>query len=220
MVRQSRQRDLFVRVSSGNLPAAIERTLSLDLLTPARQWAWQKPDDLSTPHKRMPMPQRIVMLISVVGPIAGVIAAIYMLWGGGWDGIAWPQAVAMIVMYLIAGYGVTIGFHRLLTHKAFETQGAIRILFAIFGSMRAQGAVIRWCATHRRHHQTSDRNGDPHSPHLHGDDMLGFLRGMYHAHVGWCFKPDPDEMARSVPDLIADRAILWVDQLYFLWVFL
>jgi stearoyl-CoA desaturase (delta-9 desaturase) len=168
----------------------------------------------------MPWLQRVVMFVSVVGPIVGLIAAIYLLWGGGWDGIDWPQAIVMVFMYLIAGYGVTIGFHRLLTHRAFETFRPARIAFAIFGSMAAQGAVIRWCATHRRHHQTSDREGDPHSPHLHGEGILGFLCGMYHAHVGWCFNPDPEEAARSVSDLLADRALLWVDQLYFVWVFL
>jgi stearoyl-CoA desaturase (delta-9 desaturase) len=77
---------------------------------------------------------------------------------------------------------------------------------------------IRWCGAHRRHHQLSDRQGDPHSPHLHGHGILDSLRGFYHAHVGWCFDADREELARSIPDLLADRVLLVIDQLYFVWV--
>jgi stearoyl-CoA desaturase (delta-9 desaturase) len=94
----------------------------------------------------------------------------------------------------------------------------VRLALAIFGSAAGQGMLIRWCATHRRHHQLSDREGDPHSPHLHGDGFFGRLRGMYHAHVGWCFDADREELQRSVGDLLADRAMLMVDRLYFFWI--
>src|SRR5580765_91274 len=147
-------------MKSRRLARCTERILELDLLTPARTWAHNETEESDAPTEHMPPLQRAVMFVSVVGPIVGLIAAIYLLWGGGWDGIDWPQAIVMVFMYLIAGYGVTIGFHRLLTHRAFETYRPMRIAFAIFGSMAAQGAVIRWCATHRRHHQTSDREGD------------------------------------------------------------
>jgi stearoyl-CoA desaturase (delta-9 desaturase) len=192
----------------------------LDLITPAAQWARQEATDDRALPVRMPFAQRAAMFISVVAPPVGLLLGIYALWGRRWIGIGWREAVAMVCMYLIAGYGVTIGFHRLLTHRAFATYRPIRILFAICGSIGAQGAVIRWCATHRRHHQTSDRDGDPHSPHLHGGGMRGFLLGMYHAHVGWCFKPDRADMARSVPDLLDDPMLMRIDRLYFFWVFL
>jgi stearoyl-CoA desaturase (delta-9 desaturase) len=193
----------------------------LDLITPAKTWAQLESEPSQDHHAlEMPLLQRVVMFVSLVGPFVGLLAAIYLFWGGGWGGISWLEVAVMIAMYLLAGYGVTIGFHRLLTHKAFETYRPLRILFAILGSIGAQGAVVRWCGTHRRHHQTSDREGDPHSPHLHGESLGGFLKGMYHAHVGWCFKPDKAEMARSVPDLLADRVMLVVDQLYWFWVFL
>jgi stearoyl-CoA desaturase (delta-9 desaturase) len=94
----------------------------------------------------------------------------------------------------------------------------MRLALAICGSAAAQGMAIRWCATHRRHHQVSDRDGDPHSPHLHGGSLLERLRGMYHAHVGWCFDADQPDLARSIADLRGDPALLLIDQLYFFWI--
>src|SRR5262249_14738512 len=85
----------------------------------------------------------------------------------------------------------------------------------------AQGAVIRWCATHRHHHRVSDREGDPHSPHLHGDESpLALLRGIWHAHMGWLFHRDPPDTASAVSEMINDPAMLLIDRLYFFWVFL
>jgi stearoyl-CoA desaturase (Delta-9 desaturase) len=190
----------------------------LDLLTPARSWATTEKTDSPAEHAhdRMPRLQQIVMFFSVVGPFIGLIAAIALLWTHG--RIGWPEVLAMVVMYSLTGFGVTIGFHRLLTHRSFETPKPIRIFLAICGSAAAQGMAIRWCATHRRHHQVSDQDGDPHSPHLHGDGPLDMLRGMWHAHVGWCFAADREDLGRSVSDLLNDPSMLLVDQLYFLWV--
>jgi stearoyl-CoA desaturase (delta-9 desaturase) len=196
----------------------------VDLLTPAETWAAAEASastagSHSESHRdhHMPFVQRAVMFLSVVGPFVGFAGAIVFLWGRGVGPI---DLAAMVLMYCIAGFGVTIGFHRLLTHRSFETSRAMRILLAVCGSIGAQGAVIRWCATHRRHHQESDREGDPHSPHLYGDTPLQLLKGMYHAHVGWCFEADVKDSGRSVRDLLSDRAMLFVDRLYFGWVFL
>jgi stearoyl-CoA desaturase (delta-9 desaturase) len=168
----------------------------------------------------MPAIQRAVMFCSVVGPFIGLLAAIVLLWkhSPAAGGIGWPEVFIMLAMYALAGFGVTIGFHRLLTHRSFETPRIVRLLLAILGSSAAQGMAIKWCATHRRHHQKSDRDGDPHSPHLHGEGALDLLRGFWHAHVGWCFDADKQNLARSVPDLLNDRALMLIDQLYFLWV--
>jgi stearoyl-CoA desaturase (Delta-9 desaturase) len=167
----------------------------------------------------MPALQRVVMFFSVVAPVAGLVAAIVLLWGRkSTYGIGWPELLVMAAMYTITGFGVTIGFHRLLTHRSFETPRWMRLLLAICGSAAAQGMAIRWCATHRRHHQVSDRDGDPHSPHLHGGSFWARLRGFYHAHVGWCFDADPLDTTRSIADLRDDRALLLIDQLYFFWI--
>lgn len=207
----------------------------MDLLTPAQTWtaaeaatstigvgltgarsAPSEGHDHNDGHA-MPRAQQVAMFLSVVAPLAGLVAAVVLLWGRA---VGPVELVAMAIMYCIAGFGTTIGFHRLLTHKAFETTRSVRILMAICGSIGGQGAVIRWVATHRRHHQESDRDGDPHSPHQHGEHSLGLLRGLWHAHVGWCFNADAKDCGRSVRDLTGDRAMLWVDRLYFVWVFL
>jgi stearoyl-CoA desaturase (delta-9 desaturase) len=167
----------------------------------------------------MPRAQQLTMFVSVVGPIVGLFVAIVLLWHRGPGTVGWPEVVAMLGMYALAGFGVTVGYHRLLTHRAFDAPRAVRIVFAILGSIAAQGATIRWCATHRRHHQTSDRDGDPHSPHTHGDGVIDLLRGVWHAHVGWLFHRDAPDSANSVRDLLADPWMVLVDRLYFFWVF-
>jgi stearoyl-CoA desaturase (delta-9 desaturase) len=191
----------------------------LDLITPAATWTAREAAGPATTHADhgMPLAQRVVMFLSVVGPLAGMAAAIVLLWGRG---VGPLDMAAMVLMYCIAGFGTTIGFHRLLTHKAFETYRPIRYLLAVFGSIGGQGAVIRWVATHRRHHQESDREGDPHSPHQYGETPLDLLRGLFHAHVGWCFKADAKDCSRSVRDLTGDRGMMFVDRMYFAWVLL
>jgi len=191
----------------------------LDLLTPARKWAAEEsagPQEAPHAHA-MPLAQRLTVFLTVVVPLLGLAGAIVLLWGWG---IGWIDLGLLLGMYCIAGFGTTIGFHRLLTHRSFETSRPMRLLLAIFGSMGAQGPVIRWCAVHRRHHQAADQEGDPHSPHLHGEGVVNLLRGMFHAHVGWVFKPDPVNLARSVPDLLDDRGLNFVDRTYQLWVIL
>jgi len=204
----------------------------VDVLTPARTWATAAADDndaisgptAPSPVRRMPRAQRFAMLVTVVGPFLGLLAAVAMFWHRGPDGsggIGWPEVAVMAAMYALAGFGITVGYHRLLTHRAFDTPRPVRLLLAILGSAAAQGMVIKWCATHRRHHQRADRDGDPHSPHLHGGrggGARGLLRGLWHAHVGWTFAADAPGLARSVPDLLADRALVRIDQLYLLWV--
>jgi stearoyl-CoA desaturase (delta-9 desaturase) len=160
------------------------------------------------------------MFASVIGPIAGLVVAVSLLWTRRRTegGIGWPEALVTLTMYGLTGFGVTIGYHRLLTHRSFETRRLVRLLLAVLGSSAGQGMVIRWCATHRRHHQRADRKGDPHSPHQHGGGTGGLFHGFCHAHMGWVFQRDHSGLARSVPDLLGDRGLLMIDQLYFVWV--
>jgi stearoyl-CoA desaturase (delta-9 desaturase) len=194
--------------------------LTMDLLTPAQKWA-QTPAEHHEPHDHaMPWPQKLTMLASVGVPFLGLIAAIVMLWNreNSVVSVGWTEITLMLVMYAITGFGVTIGFHRLLTHRSFECPRPIRYLLAVCGSIAGQGMCIRWCATHRRHHQLADHEGDPHSPHLHGGGIGGFFRGMWHAHLGWCFDADKPDLQRSIPDLLADRPLVIIDKLYLVWV--
>jgi stearoyl-CoA desaturase (delta-9 desaturase) len=121
-------------------------------------------------------------------------------------------------MYHVTGLGVTVGYHRLFTHRSFETVWPIRLALGILGSMAVQGPLLKWVAVHRRHHQHSDEVGDPHSPHLHGPGFFAMLRGLVHAHTGWLFSPDFAGMERYVRDLSSDRMLLAISKLFPLWV--
>src|SRR5438477_8854801 len=142
---------------------------------------------------------RIGNLLTVLIPFGGLAAAIILLWGRGFS---WIQLGLLLGMYSVTAVGVTLGFHRLLTHRSFETHRLIRLALAICGSMAVQGPILKWVATHRRHHQHSDHEDDPHSPHQHGDGILGFLHGLWHSHLGWMFQPDSPNLDRYVGDLM------------------
>src|SRR5947199_2209275 len=124
----------------------------------------------------------------------------------------------LLGMYLLTGLGITVGFHRLFTHRSFETNRVMQFILAALGSMAVEGPLIKWVAMHRRHHQHSDQPGDPHSPHLHGRGILGLLRGMWHAHLGWVFDPDPPDLDRYVKDLRRCRPVRAASALSPMWV--
>ncbi|MBA2794090.1 MAG: acyl-CoA desaturase [Thermoleophilaceae bacterium] len=128
--------------------------------------------------------------------------------------------VVFAVMYFATGFGITIGFHRMLTHRSFETSRPVKALFAILGSAAIEGPVISWVADHRKHHAFTDREGDPHSPHVdHGHGVRGIAKGLFHAHVGWLFvHTQRAAKDRYAPDLLADPVIAWVNRTFFLWV--
>jgi stearoyl-CoA desaturase (delta-9 desaturase) len=126
--------------------------------------------------------ERIANMIGVVVPFLGLIAAIVLLWNSWVDGI---DLAIMVATYLLYGFGITIGYHRLLTHRAFATYKPVEYGFAVLGSMGLQGSVLDWVADHRKHHAHTDQEGDPHSPHVgHGEG----LSGLWHAHTGWLFE--------------------------------
>ena len=126
------------------------------------------------------------------------------------------------VMYGFTGFGVTVGYHRLLTHRSFDAPPAVRGVFAVLGSMTVQGAPIHWVADHRKHHTFADEDGDPHSPHTEGGEgWRGVLHGWWHAHTGWLFERDrPTSARRFAPDLKSDPVIRWVDRRFLWWVLL
>src|SRR5690349_24983297 len=140
----------------------------------------------------------------VILPFAGLIAAIWLLWGRG-VGLADLGLAALF--YLVTGFGVTVGFHRCLTHRSFTARPALRVALAVAGSMAFEGDVICWSAPHRRHHAFTDRPGDPHSPYRYGTGLAAQLRGLLHAHVGWLFGNDPTPQQRYAPDMLADPAM-------------
>jgi stearoyl-CoA desaturase (Delta-9 desaturase) len=156
--------------------------------------------------------QRVTMLIFTVGPLVGVVLAMIALWGRGISGL---DLGLFLAFYAVTGLGITVGFHRLLTHQSFKAPPAVRVAFAVAGSLAIQGSVIDWVATHRRHHAYSDRPGDPHSPHVDAaGGTVGILRGLWYAHVGWLFTPEGTVQRAWAPDLLRDRSIARVSRAF------
>jgi stearoyl-CoA desaturase (Delta-9 desaturase) len=168
----------------------------------------------------MPLLDRVAS--AVVTAVPPIMLAVGMWFGWTGNLLDWKEVVILVVTYLAIGTGVTVGFHRLLTHRSFKTYRLVRAGFAALGSAAAEGPVIDWVATHRKHHRFSDVEGDPHSPHVgRGAGWRGALRGLLHAHIGWVFSDmEVADERRYAKDLLADPLIRYVDRTFVLWVIL
>jgi len=151
-----------------------------------------------------------------LAPLALLALAGWQMWN---QELRLRDVAILVAMYVPIGLGVTVGFHRLLTHRSFKTSPLLRGLLAALGTMAVEGPVISWVADHRKHHAYSDRLGDPHSPHVdHGGGWRGALRGLAHAHVGWLFDHQQrGARERFAPDLLADPVVAFVDRTFVLW---
>lgn len=151
-----------------------------------------------------------------VVPVLGLGLVAWQLWAVA---LGWNDLVVFGIMYAATGLGITVGFHRLLTHRSFQTTPAVRGTLAALGSIAIEGPVISWVADHRKHHAFSDKPGDPHSPHVeHGHGLRGALRGLAHAHVGWLFiHTHRGRKTRYAPDLMKDPVVAWVDRTFIFW---
>jgi stearoyl-CoA desaturase (delta-9 desaturase) len=149
-------------------------------------------------------------------PFLALIVVAWQLWA---DLLFWSDLVVFAILYFATGFGITVGFHRLFTHRAFKAKPPVRAALAIMGSAAIEGPIISWVADHRKHHAFSDQPGDPHSPHVdHGGGLRGALRGLLHAHVGWLFiHTQRGRRDRYAPDLLADPTIRWIDRTFFIW---
>lgn len=149
--------------------------------------------------------QKALVLVIVIGPLLATAFAISQLWQRA---VHERDIILLLSMYAITALGVTIGFHRMLTHRSFRPHPIIKFLLLVFGSMALEGPAVEWAATHTKHHAQSDREGDPHSP----------VEGFFHAHVGWLFKDfeaDPNVYCRH---LLKDPIVMFVNRTFFLWV--
>jgi stearoyl-CoA desaturase (delta-9 desaturase) len=159
---------------------------------------------------------KIANLIGVPAPLVGLVVAVVLLW----DKAVGPLELTLLfVFYVITALGITLGYHRMFTHRAFESSRSFRAVIAALGSMAVQGSVITWVADHRKHHAFTDHDGDPHSPHLHGPGFVGAVKGLWHAHIGWLFESvGTAERERFAPDLVKDKLMRVMDKLFFVWV--
>ncbi|MGW0431543.1 acyl-CoA desaturase [Micromonospora sp. NPDC003197] len=147
----------------------------------------------------------------VVIPFLALFAAVPVAWGG-W--LSWTDVAIALVWYVVAGLGITVGFHRYFTHGSFKTKRWLRVTLAVAGSFAIEGSVTQWVADHRRHHAFSDVEGDPHSPWRFGGSFWGLTKGLFHAHMGWLFRRELTNRERFAPDLLADKDISRVDRLF------
>jgi stearoyl-CoA desaturase (delta-9 desaturase) len=153
---------------------------------------------------------RNINLGAAILPFVGFLAAIALLWN---DLVGPTELAIMAGMYLLTGLGITVGFHRHLTHNAFASPAPVRYAIAVLGSMAVQGPVINWVADHRKHHAFTDRDGDPHSPHGHGEGWRAALAGLWHAHMGWLFEEvGQADKRRYAADLLEDRGMRLIDR--------
>jgi stearoyl-CoA desaturase (delta-9 desaturase) len=153
--------------------------------------------------------ERNTNLAGVVVPFLGVIVAIVLLWNSL---VNWTDIGIMVVMYMLSAIGVTLGFHRLLTHRAFQSYPWVEYALAVLGSLSVQGSVMDWVADHRKHHAHTDKEGDPHSPHVgHGTGLSGF----WHAHAGWLMETQGQaDWRKYAPDLYEDPRMRRIGKMF------
>jgi stearoyl-CoA desaturase (Delta-9 desaturase) len=161
--------------------------------------------------------QRRHFILFDVLPFLGTLVALALVFHRP---IGWLEIGLFFGMWMFTGLGLTVGYHRLFTHRAFSTGTAVSCMLIVMGSMAGRGSMLSWVAMHRRHHELSDQEGDLHSPNLHGDSVRGRLRGFLHAHMTWMIEHDYPNVAHYVPDLMAERTLLFVNRYYHLWVLL
>ncbi len=122
--------------------------------------------------------------------------------------ITLTDLLLLLVGYTLCALGITIGFHRMLTHKGFDAPDWIRAFFLICGSMALQGPAIKWAATHIQHHANSDEEEDPHSP----------VKSFFHGHVGWILDDFQADVPRYAAPLLKDKLVVFISNTFFLWV--
>lgn len=150
-------------------------------------------------------------------PFLGFIVALALVW---YKLIGVIEICLMLGMWFLSSIGITVGFHRYFAHRAFKTSSPMQVILAILGSMAGQGPLIYWVALHRRHHENSDQAGDPHSPRIWNQEKLEMWRGLWHAHIQWIFVHEIPNPIHYAPELLRDKVISRVNQLYYVWLFL
>jgi stearoyl-CoA desaturase (delta-9 desaturase) len=153
----------------------------------------------------------VAMWTFVIVPLLALAMAIPVAWGWGLSSL---DIVMAVISYLVSGFGLAVGYHRCFTHRSFRARRGLRIALAVAGSLAVEGSPVQWVANHRRHHAFADREGDPHSPWRYGTDVRAVFKGLLHAHIGWMLKRELSNRARFAPDILSDRDLRIVGQLF------
>lgn len=171
-----------------------------------------------TLSKKYSTKQQFILALAVnLIPIIGVIATIILVLK---NGIYYWEVGLLLICYSLTMVGITVGYHRLFAHRTFQTSKAVEILLIILGSMACQGPLLYWASNHRRHHQYSDRPGDPHSPHCCETHTFNTIQGLWHAQINWMFTHRMTNIFVFAKDLLKDSVTIKVNRLYHLWVLL
>jgi stearoyl-CoA desaturase (Delta-9 desaturase) len=147
-------------------------------------------------------------------PFLGTVAAIVLLF---YHPIGAVEISLAVIMWLLSGLGISVGYHRLFAHASFQAAPSVRAFLAVCGAMAGQGGVISWVAMHRMHHEFADREGDLHSPNLNGSGITGTLRGLWHAHFSWMAAHPYPNVAHYAPDLLRDKTLTYISRHYYRW---
>jgi len=148
--------------------------------------------------------ERAVVLVLVIAPLLGTLFAIWLLWQRL---VNWNDIALLFGMYFFTALGITIGYHRMLTHRSFEAYPAVRFCFLMLGSMAVEGPALDWASIHIKHHANTDTEDDPHSP----------LEGFFHAHMGWfvnIYHAEPEIYGKW---LLKDRLVMFMSRTFFVW---
>ncbi len=169
----------------------------------ARVVANPQTESPTQPEYEKPLAVKLAVLTVVGVPFVGVLYAIIMLWQ---QWVSWLDISLMVGLYLLSGLGITVGFHRMLTHKAFETSRPVKAFWMIMGCLALEGDPTTWASTHIQHHAHSDEEDDPHSP----------LEGLWHSHVGWLFAFKNNANIYGTW-LKKDPTVIWVSKTWWIW---
>jgi stearoyl-CoA desaturase (Delta-9 desaturase) len=155
--------------------------------------------------------EQVALFLFIAVPFVALLAAIPVAWGWG---LGWRDVVISVVLYTVAGLGITVGYHRYFTHGSFKAKRPLRVALAIAGGLAIEGPVIRWVADHRKHHKFSDKEGDPHSPWRYGETIPALLKGLFYAHMGWLFDVEQTSQQQYAPDLLKDPDVRRVSRAF------
>jgi stearoyl-CoA desaturase (delta-9 desaturase) len=174
-------------------------------------------EEVTVEHEEFRLIQKIHAILIFVIPTIGTIAALYLAWNYG---VTLTDMLLLFIGYAFTMLGITLGYHRLFSHRSFKAKTWFRVLLAIAGSTAAQGSVVYWVSNHRRHHQYTDLPGDLHSPYVRDEGKIDDLvTGFWHSHMGWTFGHKMTNALMFAKDIYRDDAISWANRMYYVWVF-
>jgi stearoyl-CoA desaturase (Delta-9 desaturase) len=148
---------------------------------------------------------RVFVLAGVVVPFAGTLWAMVLLWQRL---VTWRDVQLLAAMYVLTGFGITVGFHRMLTHRSFQAHPVVRFTLLALGCMAGHTDPLRWASIHIQHHAHSDAEGDPHSP----------LSGLFYAHFGWIYAGLNPQLHTYGRWLLKKKLVIFFQRSFVFWV--